>query len=389
MKSRKGLGVRNLIAVSIFLAVILFVPAAVAEYPELSAKVMTCNMYPGAELAVVAAARDEAEFQSAILAVIDKVIQSRIPDRAALLANEITANLPDLISLQEATRWQIESTSGPIVLDQLELLLASLEASGVHYKKALVHTLTNVVVPDAVTYTDRDVILMRSDLPPGHLKILGTETHLFDHLMVFPVLDGEITVLQGWMAVDVKIRGARFKFVNTHLFAPLPDSPETQDLQFAQAFQLVEDLKATSLPIIMAGDFNSDAEPTHNYAPDATLSYGYIVGSGYEDAWEKLYPDDPGFTWPLMLEVGVPEDPIERIDLIFSKGAMAFSIAKTGMEPAPDGLLASDHAGMVASLSLENHRPDKEDKGVERGRGRNGAQAPAMVSPRKGKAFGD
>jgi endonuclease/exonuclease/phosphatase family metal-dependent hydrolase len=388
MKSRKGPGAKNLIAVSIFLAVAIFVPTAAAEYPELSATVMTRNMYPGAELAVIAAARDEAEFQSAVLAVIGQVTRSRIPDRAALLAAEIAAYQPDLVALQEVTRWEIESASGPIVLDQLEELLASLVASGVHYKKALVHTLTHVEVPDTVTYTDRDAILVRSDLPPGHLKILGTETHLFDHLMVFPVLDGEITVLQGWMAVDVKIRGARFKFVNTHLFAPLPDSSETQDLQLAQAIQLVEELKTTSLPVIMAGDFNSDAEPTHYYQPDATLSYGYITESGYEDAWEKLYPDDPGFTWPLMLEVGIPQDPIERIDLIFSKGPIALSIAKTGMETAPDGLLASDHAGMVATLSLENHRPDKEDEGVERGRGRIGDQAPPMVPPRKGKNSG-
>lgn len=361
MRSRNASGALKLLSASIFMICVAFVSPASAENPELQVTVMTRNMYTGADFGAVAAATNEPEFRSAVLTTIEHVLQSRIPDRAARIADEIAAAQPELVALQEASVWKIQTESGPIVLDQLELLLASLEILGLHYRAAAVHTLTTVEIENAVTYSDRDVILARSDLPPGHLKILGTETHLYDELLKFPALDAEIDILRGWMAVDVKIRGARFKFVNTHLEAPLPGKPGTQDLQVAQAVQLVEDLKATTLPVILAGDFNSDAEPTQYYPPDATPSYGLIAASGYVDVWEQLSSDDPGFTWPLMSETGEPETPLERIDLIFTKGPWALSIVKTGETPAADGLFASDHAGMVAALSLENHRPEKDN----------------------------
>jgi len=382
MKSRKTSGALKRISVSILIC-FAFVSQVSAENPDLQATVMTRNMYTGADFGAVAAATNEAEFQSAVLTTIERVLQSRIPDRAALIAAEIAAAQPDLVALQEATVWEIQTESGPVVLDQLELLLASLEALGLHYRAAAVHTLTTVVIEDAVTYSDRDVILARSDLPPGHMKILGTETHLYDALLPFDVLDTEIEILRGWMAVDVKIRGARFKFVNTHLEAPLAGIPETKDIQEAQATQLVEDLEATTLPIILAGDFNSDAEPTQYYPPDATLSYSLIVASGYVDAWEQLFPDDPGFSWPLMSEAGDALEPMERIDLIFAKGPWALSIAKTGELPASDGLFASDHAGIVAALSLENHRPEKDNPSTVRTRAHNRNQKQNRLLPLK------
>jgi endonuclease/exonuclease/phosphatase family metal-dependent hydrolase len=244
------------------------------------------------------------------------------------------------------------------------LLLDSLQAAGLYYEEAVLQELTELQVPGLATYTDRDVILVRSDLPPGHLKVLGSEKHIYDVLMPFPVLGDVIEVGRGWIAVDVKIRGARFKFVNTHLEAPIFDLPATQAIQFAQAMQLVDDLNAIPLPIILAGDFNSDAEPTEFYPPDATPSYDYIVASGYVDAWEELNPEDPGFSWPLFLESPQADDgvmPIERIDLIFSDESTALSISRTGVDPV-DGLYASDHTGMVAEFGLFNHRPYKANK---------------------------
>jgi len=347
------------LAVAAFLFCLFVLPVC-AEYRDLKVTVMTRNMYAGADLGAIAAAQNVDEFRAAVIATLESAVQSRIPERAALVAAEIAQTKPDLVALQEVTIWQIEGESGPLVLDQLEILLEFLQAYGQRYRKAVVHTLTEVAIPGIASYTDRDVILVRADLPPGHLMILGSESRFYQALLSFNILGETIDVLRGWTALDVKIRGARFKFVNTHLEAPLPGDlmEATQYLQLLQAMQLMSDLMETGLPVILAGDFNSDAEPTIGYPPDETESYEFILGSGYAEAWEQLRPEDPGFTWPLPLGTDGNVVPVERIDLIFSNGPQPASITSTGATPDSSGLFASDHAGVVAVFQLENHRPD-------------------------------
>jgi len=336
------------------------VSPALAETEKITVKVMTRNMDAGTDLNYVAAATTIEEFQSGVMDTITEVMQSRIPERAALLAAEIAATKPDLVALQEVTTWEIEAESGPIVIDQLELLMAALRAVGQHYRVAVIQTLTDIQVPGAVSFTDHDAILVRANGPCGRLKVIGTETHPYDTLMEFPVPDSEgIPVLRGWIAADIRIRDknhdSQFKFVNTHLESAVASIPETAYLQLAQAEELLEGLSETRIPIILAGDFNSDAEPTKNYPADATPSYDTIAASGYTDAWHALRPGNPGYTWPLFWQdqmSGQTIAPIERIDLIFSKGATAISIANTGMAPDASGLYASDHKGVVATFKL-------------------------------------
>ncbi len=356
-----------------------FISAARAETEKLTARVMTRNMDAGTDFNYVAAViNDPGEFPGAISATVQEVIGSKIPQRAALLAAEIAAAKPDLIALQEVTTWEfapeVLGAPDPVVLNQLDLLMDALQAAGQHYRVAVVQPLTTITLPDevrpdAVVFIDHDAILVRTDLPPGHLDVLATEARLYDDYMVFPNTPiGDIPLLHGWISADIKIRGSRFKFVNTHLESF--NVADTFYPQIEQAMQLINDLGTTSLPIILAGDFNSDAaEPPHQYPPDATPSYGYIA-LRYTDAWNALEPMDPGYTWPLFGEdqMSGPTVPIERIDLIFSKGPTAISIDRTGTEPyeGPDpellGLYASDHTGVVATFSLENHRPDKTKK---------------------------
>jgi endonuclease/exonuclease/phosphatase family metal-dependent hydrolase len=322
------------------------------DHNDVSVTVMTRNMFPGADLGIMAGA-DESNLQELVQIVMTSVVQSRIPQRAAQIAAEISANKPDLVALQEATTWKFRGAHGWVVLDQLDLLMDSLRKTGAHYRIAVVQDLTDIQIPDLISYTDHDVILVRSDTP---LNVLRTETNIYDASMSFPSMGSEIQVLRGWIAIDVKKNGHRFKFVNTHLEAPLEGMPETQDLQVAQAAQLIEDLSSTKLPVILAGDFNSDAEPTDGYPPDETASYGLLVRYGYSDAWVDTHIDDRvydhGYSWPLFLEqTGEITNPIERIDLVFLRGLEAISMKRTGLKPA-GGLYASDHAGMVAEIQF-------------------------------------
>jgi endonuclease/exonuclease/phosphatase family metal-dependent hydrolase len=233
---------------------------------------------------------------------------------------------------------------------------------GQHYKVAAAQKLTDVSLPGVISYTDNNVILVRSDLPPNRLLVSRPEAHNYEALMSFPVPFQEepVTVYRGWISVNVNFHGDRFKFVNTHLEAPLPGIDATKDLQVAQAMQLMEELDDAKLPVIMAGDFNSDAEHTNNYPSDNTYSYDYIVGAGFSDAWNELRPNNPGFTWSLYPVPGINFEPFERIDLIFSNGPEPDSIVRTGLDEV-NGLFASDHAGVAAVFDMTKQRHPRHD----------------------------
>ncbi len=344
-------------------------PGALAESQQLTVRVMTRNMDAGTDLNYLVGAATDQEFVQGLLATIAEVDASKPLARAAQLAVEIGEAKPELVALQEATIWSIEQGGQARVYDQLALLQAALDANGQHYRIAVRQTLADVPVsiPGLVSirFTDQNAILVRTDLPPGHLSILGTETHLFENFLTFDSPLGlAIPIPDGWLAVDVKIRGARFKFANTHLLGPLPGPffEGTSATQVLQAGELLAGLGNTSLPVILAGDFNSDAEEPQQ-GPDHTPTAGIITRAGYQDAWHSLFPVDTGYTWPLFLEdqpppnFNLPARPIERIDLIFSDGPTALSAVRTGTGPGPQGVFASDHVGVLVNFSLENHRP--------------------------------
>jgi endonuclease/exonuclease/phosphatase family metal-dependent hydrolase len=344
--------------------------AGLAESDKLTVRVMTRNIDAGTDLNYLAGATSMDAFVAGALLTVAEVDASNIPRRAEQLAVEIAAAKPDLIALQEVTRWSIQDAAGSRVYDQLELLKAALNAMGQQYRVAALQLLTDapVAIPGVlnVEFTDQNAILVRADLPPGHLDVIGTETHLYENILPLVLPNGtSIPVLQGWMAADVRVRGARFKFANTHLLSAVPGGlfEYTAGIQLLQAGELLDGLSATGLPIILAGDFNSDAEiPQHD--PDRTLTAGQISGSGYTDVWHYLYPSDTGYTWPLFLEDQPPPNinplavPFERIDLVFSRGPEPVLAERTGTGPGPQGVYASDHVGVVAVFELENHRPD-------------------------------
>src|SRR5262249_25690268 len=107
-------------------------------------KVMTRNMDAGTDLKwFFVPGIDPVTAASLTFA---QVVLSDIPGRAALLANEIGAENPDLIGLQEVTLWQAGPPGGPptIILDQLQSLLDALAARNLHYAPAAVNMLTSI-----------------------------------------------------------------------------------------------------------------------------------------------------------------------------------------------------------------------------------------------------
>jgi hypothetical protein len=101
------------------------------------------------------------------------------------LAQQVARRLPDLIALQEVTLIRRQSPGDFIVggsvpatsveADHLAILMNALERYGAHYAIVSQVQDTDVEMPlptsattfDDLRLTDRDVILMRTDLPPG------------------------------------------------------------------------------------------------------------------------------------------------------------------------------------------------------------------------------
>jgi hypothetical protein len=236
--------------------------------------------------------------------------------------------------------------------------MKALKAKGQQYKKAAIQELTHIEIPGVISFTDHNVILVRS----GQLNVLGSESHIYEQKMYFPLPDGTaVPFIGGWLTVDVKLRDSHFRFITTHLESAVSGISETFTWQVNQANELLANLNNSHIPTILAGDFNSDAERTNNYPSDMTDSYATILDAGFDDAWEELKPAALGLTWPLFGEDLMTGNvrPLERIDLIFSNEMEADSIERTGTSADAEGLYASDHAGVVAVFDITKYHPRK------------------------------
>ena len=156
--------------------------------------------------------------------------------------------------------------------------------------------------------------------------------------------------------MDVTVNGSQFRFVNTHLQSTVAGVPQAQQIQVAQGNELLLNLAFAGMPVVLAGDFNSNAE----FGPERAGVAQKIVAAGYTDTWKSVHPADPGYTWPLFGQdqKSGPAAPDERIDLIFTGSLLplwtghapvAVSAVRTGMTPP----YASDHAGLVVKLQLQ------------------------------------
>ena len=349
-----GRTLAGLLLVAAFVFGLAASPAS-ADSDKRIVKVMTYNMDAGTDFVYfIANPTDPALAYSLTLS---ELMNSGFADRAGLLADTIAAEEPYLVSLQEVTVWDYITNDGSrisLLADQLELLTAALEERGLHYTVVTVQPLTNVMLPLADNYNfhflDRNVILARTDLSQAELALSNVRQAEF--AATFEPLQGFLQV-NGWMSVDAKIRGKSVRVFGTHLASPLYPGDPVQGMQGAE---LIEILNASPLPVVVAGDFNSDMSGLE-LGPDLTTTGADIVAAGYADAWTAMHQPWEGLTWPLFWEdifAGVYPNgqPVERIDLIFQKGMEVLGAEVVGTSaPYP-----SDHAGVVATLLIEKKK---------------------------------
>jgi endonuclease/exonuclease/phosphatase family metal-dependent hydrolase len=233
------------------------------------------------------------------------------------------------------------------VIDILQSLMNSLAARGQNYTVVVVVKEFDVssITPDftCVRATNQDAILANnkvgmSNVQSGH----------YQNVLSFPTAFGPVSIVRGWGSVDATVRGKSFRFVTTHLEA------NSAAIQIAQGNELLQGPANTSMPVILAADFNAVA----NNPNDPTYpTYSEIVNAGFLDTWPAANPNDPGLTCcqdPLLLNASSSLS--QRIDLIFSRGGFRVRWANlVGADPAnktSSGLWPSDHSGVLGALKL-------------------------------------
>ena len=327
--------------------------------------VMTRNMDAGTDLGYLFAGTDEGSFVQGMAATLAELQASNFQQRAARLAAEIAATKPDLVALQEVTLWRTGPIMQPpatnVMADQLDLLLTELGKLNLHYGVIAVQAELDAEAPVPTAnidlrMTDRDAILANLDAPQSQLDLVNAQTHRYRAAFAFgnPIL-GQISVPSGWLAVDVVVNGAKFRFVNTHLQGTEAGIPEATQAQRAQAQELLASLYFAGMPVVLAGDFNSNAEA----GPEDTGVVRRILNAGFKDAWDFVHPGNPGYSWPLFGEdqnTG-STTPNERIDLVFAGGPLQFWFGRapailTADQTGTAAPFASDHAGLVVKLRL-------------------------------------
>jgi endonuclease/exonuclease/phosphatase family metal-dependent hydrolase len=349
-----------MVALTVVLAAAPTADARASRPPRLN--VMTQNLYLGSGLIAAAVAPDRPTFEQRAATIWQNAQATDFPSRAKRLARLIKRANPDLVGLQEVTRWfrspngvkdGSATRSNILVYDFLKSLLRELGKAGAKYKVAASDGLpTNIEAPTALGYDIRfqlgDVILAKRE---RGLSIRRKSFRQYKAQFAINTQGGPFATKRAWVAVDATFKGKRFRFVNTHLESEVPPT------RLQQAIELVS--KTGPLRVkgqkILVGDFNSDPKGR----VDAADSYKAIARAGFRDAWLKagkgqgLSADAPNNE---LLRSPIPLRYKERIDDSFAKPALPVLKAQlVGLKPAdrtPSGLWPSDHAGLAVTYRL-------------------------------------
>ena len=337
---------------------------------ETTVTVMTRNLYLGGDLFDLLAP----SCAPIIPVCVDdlyrnNVVTSDIPGRMAAIADEIAANDPDLVGLQEVS-WYRRQVPSDIVLgdttinasettfDFLAILLDALQARGLDYEVVAQNDNADVEFPATadggasfydIRLTDRDVILARAGLDTS---VLVEENFAINA----PITIGSTTVefTRGYSAVSVTKDGVGFTFANTHLEVGGDAAPvQRVQAQFLASSSGLGDEE----PLILVGDFNADPDPEVN--PALADGYEFLVAQ-FEDAWATLNDAEAGFTCCQAPDLQNDASQLDaRIDLVLYQGDVTpITIGRVGEEPEDrtpgTDLWPSDHAGVVATLTVSD-----------------------------------
>ncbi|MBN9623738.1 MAG: hypothetical protein J0H06_12430, partial [Actinobacteria bacterium] len=294
---RPRLAVPVLLGAALLAALVLAVagsatakPKKTAAPPPTEVKVMTRNLYLGADLTPAIEAKGVAAFTEATGEMLRQVTANDFPVRAKGLAQEIIKKDPDLVGLQEVAEWRTGPPSLEPLLggslpkattvryDYLTELLKELNKGKQRYKAVVVNPefdfeapadengvpgdgpnqlIANAEINGRLTM--RDVILAKVG---GEVKVSQPRKGHYKSLYSVELSGATVTVVRGWASIDATVRGsAPFHFVDTHLesFDPQTVVPSIRAQQAAELVAPNGPL-TNPLPTILVGDLNSDTK---------------------------------------------------------------------------------------------------------------------------------
>jgi endonuclease/exonuclease/phosphatase family metal-dependent hydrolase len=334
---RSRIAIAGLAALALAVVVAPVAEAAKAP-PKGQVRVMSRNLYLGADLGPALEADDTTELALAAAAIQQQVDHTDFPRRSKLLAAEIKKKNPDLVGLQEVALWRndcqdivfpcdsaddidLPAQDGPLTpaktvrYDFLAQLLKKLNKGkgGPDYKAVDIQEEADIEAPLATggdgRLTMRDVILARKD---DKVKTEFPASRRFENNIV-QLVGGvlPVTFWRGWQRVEATVRGERFRFVNTHLEAFDFDVREAQAGELIATLPEIGPANATEgagKPVVLAGDLNTDDEivetlgntPGHveDEEPYAVLTTD-PDGADPRVPFEERSFDGPGFPDPL------------------------------------------------------------------------------------------
>lgn len=345
--------------------------------------VVTWNVYYGADLDVLLAP-GELPLPVRVAQVFGQVQSTDAPERAAAMAQLIAAARPDLIGLQEVARYRVQSpgdfldgagnvqnpfpNAATEVFDFASLLLDALESEGVSYVQASRTTTFDIELPmyaagpcppcDDLRLTESVAVLARSDV-----EISNPDGDVFAINLPISVEGFGIEILKGWASIDATVKGIPRRFVTTHL-EPAdigPDHaviPEVEQIQLAQAAELLGVLDGDDVPVILTGDLNSDPDGS------TTDTYDFLAAEGFVDAWTKGRRRGDGFTANQAADLMNAQSQLfHRIDFVLYRDGVTASghsfrgavhaelLGEEQGDRTTSNLWPSDHAGVFARLS--------------------------------------
>jgi endonuclease/exonuclease/phosphatase family metal-dependent hydrolase len=342
--------------------------------------VMTRNLYLGADLAPAIGAKDLEAFVAANGKILRDVTANNFPLRAQGLAQEIFAEKPDLIGLQEVALWRTappsltpvltgEPTATTVRYDYLQLLLEQLnKGPGPNrYEVVVVQNEFDLEAPGdengvagdgpnpAIAnaeingrLTMRDVILAKRG---NGVETTRPQSGNFKTLLQVPILGKPLTIKRGWTAVDARVRGSGwFRFVNTHLeaFDPAFLVPSIRALQAAELVAPGGPADST-LPVVLVGDLNSDDDTV---SPGDQQAYRVLLEAGLVERSTNV-PLGCCLESSLLAEGagGSVADFDHQVDHVMTdEPAIRLDRSEvTGLLPV-NGFWNSDHAGLFSAL---------------------------------------
>ena len=352
-----------------------------SSFRERAMNVATYNVYVGAHIQELLMA-EPSQIPIVAAGLWGDVQATNFPERAAAIAKQIDDANSLVVGLQEVALYRYEPVSDYaggelpppdaeiVLVNFLEVLIGALEARGLSYTPAAqiagldielpMCTEPEFCVPLAdIRLTEYEVVLVRDGVP-------WENPTSGNYAAALPIdLGGQVLFKpSGWASVDFEYRDRQYRFVTTHLEPAdvLPGGGVHPDIALIQGLQLEELLgivEASAHPVIMVGDFNSDANGS------TTQTYQVVVDWGFVDTWAARRRHGLGYTAnqaPNLLNE--TSQLFHRIDFVFYRDeftrkrgrlggrVMAELMGEEQVDRTESGLWPSDHAGVAVSLRL-------------------------------------